>query len=558
MKELAESVAENSDFENAEALLERWKGRPERVAEDIFQARNMETGEMEDLEFFRPYQPRLVHAYFYGDEEIINVYKGRRIGVSFTFIVCVILEALFKPDTFYPIVSKTKSQSKARIKDAKELIKNAKVDFDLETDNKDEIVLSNGSRLKAYTGDPDSGRGDDSAKTVFVDEMAFLEDQQETMQTFMPFISLGSAKMLQVSTPKMSNDLFLDNHERGSPSGENGIISIKQPSFKNADDIDPEVPLTDQDVEPVRPDMNINTVETERAQDPQGFAQEYLCRPISDEYRFLSAAGIDAAMSRGEEPEYAWGPYTTPQHGGKNVMGVDIGTDSDMTAITVFEHTKNHRYLRYHEIVTEAKLRESGIANPDRANPSDVASRIEDIANQMQVSGVTLDKTGSGRGFQSEVNRKLGKRAHGFNFTDKEAVQTSMEDFNYYLHNDQMSLIEDETLEKQLKAIVKEQSHEYQTPKFSGKEHAPNRKDDLAISAVLAAFPPNQNTDKSTKMHQKPPESARSGSFSANQGMKARKGSGAGDDSGVQVSFGSNSVSRGRRGRNSYNTRHSR
>ena len=553
MKQLAEEL----DGET-EALLERWEGRPERVAEDIFQARNMETGEMEDLRFFRPYQPKLVHSYFYGNEEIINVYKGRRIGVSFTFIVCVILEALFKPDTFYPIVSKTKSQSKARIKDAKELIKNAKVDFNLETDNKDEIVFSNGSRLKAYTGDPDSGRGDDSAKTVFVDEMAFLEDQQETMQTFMPFISLGNAKMLQVSTPKMSNDLFLDNHERGSPSGENGIISIKQPSFKNADDIDPEVPLTEQDVQPVRPDMNINTVETERAQDPQGFAQEYLCRPISDEYRFLSAAGIDNAMSRGDDPNYAWGPYTAPQHDGENIMGVDIGTDSDMTAITVFEHVGDRRYLRYHEIVTEKKLRQCGIANPDRANPSDVASRVEQIANQMCVSSVTLDKTGSGRGFQSEVNRKLGKKANGFNFSDKESVQTSMEDFNYALHNELMTLIEDETLEKQLKAIVKEQSHEYQKPKFSGKEHAPDGKDDLAISAVLAAYPPNVNADKSTKMHQKEAETPRSGSFSANGGLKTRKGSVSGSNMPTTVNFGSKSVSRGRRGSISYKSRHSR
>ena len=553
MKELAESL----DGET-EVLLDRWDGRPDLVAEDIFQARNMETGEMEDLSLFKPYQNKLIHAYFYGNEEIINVYKGRRIGVSFTFVVCVILEALFKPDTFYPIVSKTKSQSKARIKDARELIKNAKVDFELETDNKDEIVFSNGSRLKAYTGDPDSGRGDDSAKTVFVDEMAFLEDQENTMQTFMPFISLGSAKMLQVSTPKMSNDLFLDNHERGSPSGENGIISIKQPSFENAGDIDPEIPLHEQDVVPVRPDMNINTVETERAQDPQGFAQEYLCRPISDEYRFLTAAGIENAMSLGEDPEYAWGPHTPPQEGGNNQMGVDIGTDSDMTAITVFEHSGNNRYLRYHEIVTEEKLRAAGIANPDRANPSDVATRIEQVANQMHVSNVTLDKTGSGRGFQSEVNRKLGKKAHGFNFSDKEAVQTSMEDFNYALHNELMTLIEDETLEKQLKAIVKEQSHEYQTPKFSGKKHAPNGKDDLAISAVLAAYPPNLNSDKSTELKQKPPESARSGSFSANKGLKARKGGGSDSNSPVNVSFSSKTVSRGRRSNKSYNSRHSR
>ena len=176
----------------------------------------------------------------------------------------------------------------------------------------------------------------------------------------------------------------------------------------------------------------------------------------------------------------------------------------------------------------------------------------------MCVSSVTLDKTGSGRGFQSEVNRKLGKKANGFNFSDKESVQTSMEDFNYALHNELMTLIEDETLEKQLKAIVKEQSHEYQKPKFSGKEHAPDGKDDLAISAVLAAYPPNINADKSTKMHQKEAETPRSGSFSANGGLKTRKGSVSESNMPTTVNFGSKSVSRGRRGSTSYKSRHSR
>jgi phage FluMu gp28-like protein len=502
MQNLAEKVSEDTD-ESTDALLERWRGRPDLVAEDIFQARNMETGEMEDLEFFRPYQPRLVHAYFYGDEEIINVYKGRRIGVSFTFVVCVILEALFKPDTFYPIVSKTKSQSKARIADAKELIKNAKVDFDLPTDNKDEIVFGNGSRLKAYTGDPDSGRGDDSAKTVFVDEMAFLEDQHETMQTFMPFISLGDAKMLQVSTPKVSNDLFLENHERGSEAGRDGVISIKQPSFKNAEDIDPEVSLREQDVTPVRPDMNINTVETERAQDPQGFAQEYLCRPVSDEYRFFSMDTIRDAQEKGSSSDYSYGLTDYSGNPGQLIMGVDIGFNSDETALSVFEHHGEYRMLRYQEIINDETLARGGITPTSRQNPQAVAKRISQVHQIMGVNNVVMDMTGVGQGFHDEVRRKIGRGYTGFNFSDKDAVEEMMGDFNYALHNGKLSLIEGEKLRKQLGAIVKKQSHEYQKPKFSGKQHAPEGRDDLAMATIMGAFPPNFSAERSRSLQQR-------------------------------------------------------
>ena len=81
MEELAEKLAESEHgLDNAEALLERWTGHPERIAEDIFRVRNLDSGDIEDLSLFYPYQPKLMHAYFFGDGRIINVYKGRRMA----------------------------------------------------------------------------------------------------------------------------------------------------------------------------------------------------------------------------------------------------------------------------------------------------------------------------------------------------------------------------------------------------------------------------------------------------------------------------------------------
>jgi hypothetical protein len=503
MEEVAEKFADQSN-DSVDALLERWEGRPDLLAEDIFRAKNLDTEEIEDLSLFRPYQPRIMHAYFYGDGKILNIYKGRRIGVSYVIDICILIEALLKPDTFYPILSKTKSQSNSRISDIKTLIKNAKIDIPLETDNKDEIELPNGSRIKAYTGDPDSARGDDAPKSVFIDEMAFLEDQSATLDAYLPTISLGSAQMIQVSTPKASNDEFLKANEAGTADGKNdrGILALKQPTFKNADEIDTDKSLFDQDVEPIRPDFDLMAAETQRASDPNGFAQEYLCRPVSDEYRFFSMGTIEGAQERGsaEDTRYGLQSFETTN---SLVMAVDIGFNSDDTAITVFEHAGPRRYCRYHEILDDEILANSGINPASRQNPRSVARRIGQIHDRMNVESVVMDMTGVGQGFHDEVRREIGRGYTGFNFSDKEAVESMMGDMNFALHNDLVYLPDDSKMREQMGAIVKQQTYEDSKPRFSGKKHAPEGKDDLAMATIMGAFPPNFKGDKSKELQQR-------------------------------------------------------
>lgn len=503
MQEVAEKFADGSD-ESVDKLIERWSGRPDLLAEDILRAKNLDTEEIEDLTLFRPYQPRIMHAYFYGDGKILNIYKGRRIGVSYTIAICILLEAILKPDTFYPILSKTKSQSVARINDIRKLIKDAKIDIPLETDNKDQLKLRNGSRIKAYTGDPDSARGDPAPKTVFIDEMAFLEDQSATLDAYLPTISLGSAQMIQVSTPKASNDEFLNTNEAGTPDGKNdrGILALEQPTFKDAEEIDTETSLFDQDVEPIRPDFDLMAAETQRASDPNGFSQEYLCRPVSDEYRFFSMGTIESAQERGSSQEYDYGVqrYETTD---PIVMAVDIGFNSDDTAITVWEHSGPRRYMRYHEILDDKVLARAGITPASRQNPAAVAKRIGQIYDQVAADSVVMDMTGVGQGFHDEVRREIGRGYTGFNFSDKDAVEEMMGDMNYALHNDLVYLPEDKKMREQLGAIVKQQTYEDSKPRFSGKKHAPEGKDDLAMATIMGAFPPNFSGEKSRSLQQR-------------------------------------------------------
>jgi hypothetical protein len=117
----------------------------------------------------------------------------------------------------------------------------------------------------------------------------------------------------------------------------------------------------------------------------------------------------------------------------------------------------------------------------------------------MGIDRVFLDKTGPGSGFQKEVEQRLGRKAVGFNFSDKDEIKRMMGDFNYALHNDMMTLVPDNKISGQLEAIVKEKRHETSKPKFSGKKHAPNGKDDLAMALVLAAYPPDYDADRSVE-----------------------------------------------------------
>lgn len=500
-----------------DVIEDRWAGRPDRLAEDIFQIQDMDSGLIRDLELFDT-QRKAMHAYFYGNADTINNYKGRRIGYSFVYIVAFLLEGMLVPNSVYPIVSRKFEQACNRITDIQKLIDNAKVKIPTDKDNKDEIVLWNGSKFKAYSGDPDASRGDDSARAVLLDEMAFIESQEKVSRAFGAFLALGNdRKMVQVSTPNVENDLFMKTHRRGTPNGYDedgnrvGVISIEQPSFWNADEIDVNTPLTEQHVEPVRPDMNIARIDEERASDPEGFGQEYLCRPIVDEYRFFSVESIEEAMERGEKAGYLTG-LQVPNGADLRVLGVDIGISHDDTVVQVFDHVDDRRMHRYSEVITDDLLAEHGFQQPDRANAGQVVTRIAYIFRQLDADLVVLDRTGPGETFDRQLTEKLGRAVVGFNFSDKRKVEEMMGDMNNALRNGRVSLIPDDRLKDELSSIIKEKKEDWSVPKFSGKDNSETGKDDTAMAAVLGAFPPGyavspgRNADQRSTAAPEPPE----------------------------------------------------
>lgn len=529
-----------------QAVLDRWEGRPDLIMDDLFRVRDQDTGQLRDLELF-DVQRRAVHAYFYGDEATVNTYKGRRIGYSFVFVACFLLEAMLYPDSFYPLVSRSMKQAKERIDDIQDLIDGAKIDIPTEKENTDYIELWNGSSFMAYSSDSDTSRGGDSARAVLMDEMAFMEDEERAHRAFGAFLALGqNRKMVQVSTPNTQNDLFMREHRDGSPDGESGIISIKQPTFDNAEEIDINTPLPEQELEPVRPEVNIGQLETQRKSDPEGFGQEYLCRPVSDEYRFFGAASIEAAIARGRSDSYQTGIDAPKTAGWDRIMGVDIGINRDDTAISVMDHKGAQREQRALIIADDEWLSRAGVRAPDRANANHIAELINYVYNSMDVDRVVMDKGGAGETFKRIIERKLGRAIVGFDFSDREGVADMMGDTNICLRDDNMTFVPSDRLEDEMKAIVKEKRDDYAKPKFSGKDHSESGKDDAAIASVLSAFPPSESSSPPTEPAAK----------SHNIPQPQRRGPKQGEESKERaaVAFGTSKVSRNSRTRrNRYN-----
>jgi hypothetical protein len=489
--ELAEQLDENTDV-----LLERWDGRPDYVIEDVFRVRDLETKKVGELDL-TDYQRQFVHGYFYGDADELNVLKGRRTGYSFISSACILLDAIRSPHGFYAITAPSMSQAKDRLDDIYDLMEWSPLNFDPPIDNRDEIKLSNSSTIMAFSGNPDTSRGADSADVLFVDEKDFLEDQEESMRAFAPFTALGDSLEVSISTPRLSNSLFMQDQKRGSPEGNNGIIAIEQSAFENPDEVDPHVPLYDQDVETAMPYLNLDKAEKARARDPMGFKQEYLCVPVDNTYRFFDEETVQVAAEAGEAEDYSWGPTVGPQFDeSEMVLSVDIaGGGKDDTAIVIVEHAGDQRFLRYHEAVTDTTLHDAGITPANTRNPSAIADRISMLYGANDIDMVVTDATNIGEGFDSEIRQQIGRGVNSFNFSDKESVEEMMGDVNYGFHNGQITLVDDDTLCDQILAIEKQQTHKSTKPRFTGKDAAPEGKDDLAIAFALAAYPPNASTD---------------------------------------------------------------
>jgi hypothetical protein len=153
--------------------------------------------------------------------------------------------------------------------------------------------------------------------------------------------------------------------------------------------------------------------------------------------------------------------------------------------------------------VTAETIGWSGVPDADRQNIDHVARRVGDVCTQMDVDILMLDVTGSGQFAPAAIREQFSGRVVPFNFSDKKKVRDSFVAMNRELRSGSVSVPGDEKLLGQLESIVREQKKDSAVPTFSGKETAPEGKDDMAIATVLALFPPGYAGDRNTDVASK-------------------------------------------------------
>lgn len=247
-----------------------------------------------------------------------------------------------------------------------------------------EIIYSNGSRHRAVPGRPDTVRG--RSANVGLTEADFFEQPLETWRAILPSITNplrgGLKKARVVTTPNGKGGLAWKIIDK--PSGKKMTWSIHKITILHA--VLMGLPV---DVEEIREAMD----------DPEGFAQEYLCEFLDGSNVLLPYEIIALAESFDASETWDIGASTarTPVY-----CGIDFGRSNDPTVCWTFEEVGGVLWTREVLVLKDT--------------PTDVQEEIL-RPRLRRASKVCLDYTGPGIGLGDYLVRAHGEwkpEAHKF------------------------------------------------------------------------------------------------------------------------------------------------
>lgn len=267
---------DNIDLSKSE-IAEHWSN-PFNIVTDLFQYRDLNG----QLVSYKPYE----YAVDFMDFGFRNmdtdrcVLKSRQIGFSTTAEMEAVILAMTLEDTEIPFVSNQYKNAQKLVEACGKIIQNAQ--YPLPFKNKDiqkqRITSELGTTIIPYSSKPSSIRGDSAAR-VYLDEFAFVPNQQETLDAVEPKLSRGGS-VTMMSTPLRTDDLFMRTYndmKDGRIEGHTWYLPLYPDSS-----IDINQPLTQQDITPICPDLDIRRPENVRAKSIDRFLQEYMCQPVDE------------------------------------------------------------------------------------------------------------------------------------------------------------------------------------------------------------------------------------------------------------------------------------
>ena len=407
-----------------------------KLIEAVFRVRDNK-GQLNDYKLVEPHK-KLIKSGLLGDKSILTraVSKGRQEGFSnFIAVECLAIAQLM-PNTHQYYIATKEGQAKDWLRDRVEkLAKDARLNFDgsrfIDLDSLKSSQLQKLLRhfpksarkeieysyITGLSASPESVQGP-MALNVVMDEMPLMcqrqNQQRDTYDAVTYFLSQGGQLTMQ-GVPQVKSDLFWKIY---SEPQRFGATAFHFPIIENWRNINLRIPLYYLEYEkiPVKDrkwyvekqnikinekkkekvwmqDMkipyfwwDIGILEQKRSGDLDYFKQWCLGIPYDVQFRFISPELLYPRV-KSEERTYA-------ERGKIYKVGIDVGQERDMSAITVGE------------VDADGKVWERFIEEMQDDYTIQGEKIYENICKRFKPIEVRIDNTGIGRGLADILSRK--------------------------------------------------------------------------------------------------------------------------------------------------------
>ncbi len=306
--------------------------------------------------------------------------SGRQAGKSTTLAVLALHSAFAKPGAFVLILSAGEQAARDLLSTCSVLAANPLLAGSVVDDNKSEILLSNGSRIRSIPQSQRQVRGP-SVDLLVLDECCWIDDAVWNAAKFST-VAKRDSRIVMASTPWGTQDRFFAVAYRAGLAKAKGYASFQWPSM-------------------VSPLVDATLLDEWRATDPDRiFRAEVLAEWTDDTGAYFTTDELDAAVR-----DY---PLIQPHdaHGMSAVAGVDWGFSADANTLVVLANVGVARAEQFGCDSSSFFL--PLVEEAFRTRYSTWVDRVCEVATGYQLRKIVSEQNGVGAMPSQELAARLG------------------------------------------------------------------------------------------------------------------------------------------------------
>lgn len=381
-----------------------------------------------------PFIPTTFQQEFLKDSMLCNkkykhriVNKGRGIGLTSILAGELLLGARMMENVKIPVTSISAKTANVLLSWCIDLADNCNIinikEGELKIDRDRTInsicKLKNGSQIIPISGgSPDSIRSL-RAPMLVLDEFAFNPSQREILTAGERCLSEGG-QITIVSTPRTSDSINDEYWRIWTHAEEMGYQKYQFPIF-DINTVDLNKSLLNQNLTPIAPWIDMESLERDRSRDVLMFTRENLCSPLDESVAFLSWGLIKQCCILKE--------FSKVIDDYPIYVGIDVGRMRDLTAIEGFQKVDGKFYHVLEKVMQNINI-------PTQTK------EIELLDEKYNFHTINIDSTGIGLGLAEFLRKNIGSKIHKVNFTKDTKVEMAtnmrnlMQDEKIYMIND--------------------------------------------------------------------------------------------------------------------------